>query len=420
MLRSTIQLSALKILGAAAALLASAWISHWYGAAALGRYGVMSTLVSIGALIVAFGSPVFLLGNLNRESLNRALQARRVAVLLVILIISIGMVPVVIGRALTLVPGLVGFFAAWLVASAVLQAASAVWISESRFVTNALFNDALRPSVPAFALCIAWLYAGELASPDVSLIGAAGLVLFASLALVGVGVLWHPIGLWRPVLPPIARLVRSVRELLIVGLGAVPIGVSMVLITQVDRLYLIRLRPAEEVGVYVAGQTVVGLVTYFLSAIAVQKLPTLVEAMAIRDFERVREVSAVVSRYSMSVGCIALVGVIPAAPALGRLFNLHGNEIAAVAGILIAGNIISQVFGVGQTAMMYEGSKARLVLLGFLVASITISVAVGIMLCLIWGLWGAAIGSSFGVVLQRLLPYLYYRRQGVSLLFRRR
>lgn len=407
-LMRTLLLAVLKLTGAASTLIAASLISRWFGGDALGAFGVLMTLIAIGALVSSFGTPVFLMTH-DAPGIGEA-DARLLS-LGAILTASCAIVPVLAFQA----PNrewasfIVGAVAAW----ALVLATGAILISDSRFISNSLISDLIRPSIPLLALLATWI-ASRGIDPSQTTFAAFGAMLFFFLALGCAFYIWPKKSQTTLARNPETR--KSARHLLKVGLSALPLAIVALLGAQADRLYLSRMVPLDELGVYVAGQSLVGFVTHFLTAILVQKTPALVGHLSKGDFQRITQISRVVSRASVLVALLALLSVFLMTPLLGAFFQLPGDEIAIVGGILLAGTGASMVFGTGASLMTYEGNQGRIRLLLYLSASLLVSILVGVTLVSVMGIYGAALGTALGTVMQRLLPFLHYRSRGVSLL----
>jgi O-antigen/teichoic acid export membrane protein len=400
---------ALKVLGGAAAYAASVLVARLFGLATLGDYGLMTTLLALATAIATLGVPVFLMNQGAAHGVTSVTMSASARTALSGLATGVAVtLPAFAVIAYMINSALAFYFVPALIANAILLSAQPLWSLHRHFLSGALFIDLARPAVFLAGTVIAMLASAAATEVAVSLIAGA-----LSLTLGAVGI-YKLLACWRLGQKQTHSDGPRLRGLYGVTASVVPVGIATVLVAQVDRLYLAVLVSRSDLGTYVAAQSVVVVVTIFIGSVLVQVIPTLALNLATNDWSVISAVCRRAAKLSIAANAVAIVGFLLFDSTIQRLFGIEDAAFSSSVLVLLTGSLFSLFFGFGSTLLLYEGTRCRQLLLATLGAATLTSVAVGVALVPSWGVVGAALGTAIGLILQRALPYVYYRSRGIQ------
>ncbi len=406
---TTLLIFALKVLGGAATYAASVLVARLFGLATLGDYGLMTTFLLLATTIATLGVPVFLMNQGAAHgvaSVTMSASARTalsgLATGVAVTLPAFAVIAYMVNSALAF------YFVPTLIAYAILLSTQPLWSLHRHFLRGALVIDLARPAVFLAGTIIAMLASVAATEVAVSLIAGA-----LSLALAAVGI-YKLLACSRSGQKHTHSDGSRPRDLYRVTASVVPVGIATILVAQVDRLYLVGLVSRSDLGTYVAAQSVVVVVGIFITSILVQAIPTLALNLKTNDRSVISAVCRRSAKLSLAANAAAIVGFLLFDSTIQRLFGIENAAFSSSVLVLLTGSLFSLFFGFGATLLLYEGTRCRQLLLATLVMSTLAAVAVGVALVPSWGLVGAAVGTAIGQVLQRALPYVYYRSRGIQ------
>lgn len=197
--------------------------------------------------------------------------------------------------------------------------------------------------------------------------------------------------------------------------GGVPTGSALLLLlnAQFDRLILSHIVSKEMVGVYFAAQSLMALISYATISVMMVITPQLVKFYKERQYSNLHQLSR---KYCILLIFFSFSVLLLSVFFSDMYFNFYG--IDSVEGyysliILLSGITISQFFGFGMTISIYTDHKKKLLYYQVIIFFITS------ILCFIlsknYGIIGASISTSIGIVLIKFFVWLDYRKRNIRI-----
>lgn len=153
---------------------------------------------------------------------------------------------------------------------------------------------------------------------------------------------------------------------------------------------------AQEVGIYLAAFQTSAMLALVLGAFDTAVAPMIGGAWAQQNRVRLEHVYQTAGRLVFSVALpLALIMIIFAADVLG-VFGLEFAAGAACLTVLVIGQLLNGVSGTASTVLLMSG-RSRLVMTNSIIVGV-ILVAASALLIPVWGIWGAALATSVGLV----------------------
>lgn len=380
----------LKGIGALSSLILGMIISRFYGVDVFGDYGVLLSYVAIFSLFATWGVNIYIIeyrvmkisGNLLKFWLLSSLFFSIIASLLFYIKFN----NFYLGISVLLLSVLA------------IQGAFLMLLNKQYY--NSFLNDFLKYIMPIIFIYFGYYFFNEKSFFNIYIISQIFLLIICILSFI--------------------KLINYEKKSINIKLnyfllyGGIPTASALLLLlnAQFDRLILSHVVSKEMVGVYFAAQSLMALISYAAISVMMVITPQLVKLYKEEDFLNLSKLSR---KY-----CILLIFFSTFILLLSVFFsNIYLNfyGIKSIEGyycilILLSGITLSQFFGFGMTISIYTEHKKKLLyyqLFVFIVSSI---------LCFLlskeYGIIGASISTSIGIVLIKFLIWLDYKKRNIK------
>ncbi|MDM0073091.1 oligosaccharide flippase family protein [Variovorax sp. J2P1-59] len=400
----------LKVLGAVFALTLSLIISRLYGVTAFGLFAVALTLSNIGALIASWGlSTSYMMDHSDNDS-----HGKMAAVLLVNTSLCLLCAPLLWMFATHLELGHLSSIVFAFIPFSILGAKAAALAVRGKQILNAALDDLARNLLPLL-LILVFSHLFD-ASGDVRNLTSAYLIsstLLISLALFALkkNVPASEFGF----VDAIGYLRRCGLFLLKNGSTVTLALVLILLATQADRFFLAKMVDGKQLGLYAVAQAAVNLISYVSQSVVLTITPDLVKALKCGHSGTIASISR---RYSILLVAIS-AALLLCTKMLGHVyFSLYGIEEEMLADginvllVLLLGQGVGHLFGFGMTIATHEFD--RKILLITQIVALSLSAALCLALIPQLGVMGAAISTSTGSVLVKIVLWICYRKRNIN------
>lgn len=403
--RASFYIFCMKIIGAGCAFLVTVIFIRFLNEEGLGQYALIMTLVAVLSVLSSYGQGVRYTKALASGSaidFSMAFSFRKWMLLISIAICLLVSIFVATEMAV--------FACALLAYNFFSQMKSPFFMSKGYFVFDSFFNDFLRPFLGVVFAIISAIFFFYLGALDASYLLSSMIVI---LVVFPVSMRLYKYAVSGTVVEkiPFRRSLSEASQ----GHLIVIVGLLGILVGQFDRIYVSVLLGMEEAGIYYAAVTISMVVSYFNQAVIARKVPLIVRLYEIKAEAQLQTEVKTASIYSLLFSIISIFSFVAFYPFIEFVMGVNSGDVFSVVVVILSAQAISLFFGFGSTLMLYSDDLGQKILAIFLVISFFMSVAVGSFLVMKYGVIGAALGTGLGIIINRALPYIYYRKNGYRL-----
>lgn len=389
-MRKAFILFSFKAIGALSSLILGMIISRFYGVDIFGDYGILLSYVTIFSLFATWGLNIYIIEHRIMKISGDLLKFW----LLISLFFSI------IASLLFYIKFNNFYLGITVLLLSILAIQGAFLMLLNKQYYNSLLNDFLKYIVPIIFVYFGYYFFNEKSFFNIYLISQIFLLIVCLFSFI--------------------KLVNYEKKSINIKLndflfyGGIPTASALLLLlnAQFDRLILSQIVSKEMIGVYFAAQSLMALISYATISVMMVITPQLVKLYKEKDFLNLSKLSR---KY-----CILLISFSTFVLLLSVFFsNIYFNfyGIKNIEGyycilILLSGVTLSQFFGFGMTISIYTEYKKKLLyyqLFVFIISSI---------LCFLlskeYGIIGASISTSTGIVLIKFLIWLDYKKRNIK------
>lgn len=200
------------------------------------------------------------------------------------------------------------------------------------------------------------------------------------------------------------------KKMFIFGLPLILSGVASTIMGKTDRLMLMGLRSAEDVGNYEIARMSKTTLMYLGTALSVPLFPMISELWENEEFERLRRILGLISKYSLIMvipGALVFVAfphtIIRTLPGTEYLPAVNALRILSVSTIfLVVGRVfVASLTGIGKTTLVLKSTAV----------AAAFNVGANILLIPEFGSTGAALATGMSFVVAFALGLYYSRRE---------
>jgi O-antigen/teichoic acid export membrane protein len=268
-----------------------------------------------------------------------------------------------------------------------------VSVAMAQAASSPLMYNRVRLSPPSMTLCVIGVlwWAGQL-TPESGAIGQLTTSLIVNLLLL----VW----IIRQFRPRIAGTFAEMARLLDYGLRSYGLDALGLLATNADRLIVLYMLSAHEMGLYASALSLALTIAVVPSAVSAMLLPRATG----RPVERIVELSGLAARASLaSMACIAIPLMYVGPPLLGAVYGADFLEAGTAFRWLVAATVLGGVAGILEQIYLAGGMPGRA---GALQAvGLLFGAAITIYSTRTMGLDGAAFGIAIAAALRLFLTY---------------
>ena len=403
-LRGTLGVFVLKIIGALLSLVSTIVLARLLGASGYGVYGYAMAWVGLLAVLSPVGFPRLIVRELatidctgSHGSWSKARGLLRTANFIssgVAVLLSIG----VLGT-LYLLPDLVhpqmevGLAIAVLILP--LQVLTMLRLSALQGLKKILMGQMLEILVHPFfflaLLTFAWLLFGSL----ITAFTAIKLHIVASAILLGLAV-----AIWRYCAPPEIRSIPpsyEMRHWLSIALPLLFMSLMMVINNRADILMLGTIKGSEEVGIYSVTARAAEVVAFVIQAMNVTIAPVLASVYRLNDRVRLQRIVAMTTRVTFAVAVTLALLIYYFGEFLLSIFGLEFIAGYQSLRILVLGQVVNAFMGAVGVLLMMTGHERQAAVSAAVAACINITA--NAVLIPRYGMEGAAVATAISMVI---------------------
>ncbi|MDW1925167.1 MULTISPECIES: hypothetical protein [Vibrio] len=403
----TIVVFFIKCTGALLTVFSTILMSRYMGDEFLGEYSLSLTVASLLSVIICFGQNVPIMNYAVNSEGNRisGIYHSYLICFFVFIIFS----PISIVLLSTISSELAPVFFSLLIILSLMPLKTPLLTVKGKYLTNAIIDDFIRP-LYLLVFVILIYHNDKNLTLNQSIVSLSymsfGLLLTLFLIIYVIKSL-SPFNIMEGV--KVSLIIKSVK----MGAGALLITVAQLATSQFDRFFIGFSLSVSEVGVYFKAQTIVFLINYFVQSIILRINPQLVKLNNNKNYSSLAKVTRKYSFFSFLFSLLVASFLFLFMPVIESVFDVTEPDFSKSIYILILAQAASMVFGFGSTIMLYSNGKERTRLLMFLVFSFLVASLCWVVLIPLYGITGAALGTSIAYIMNRFLPSLYYRKKGI-------
>lgn len=389
-MQKTFFLFIFKGIGALSSMILGMIISRFYGVDIFGDYGILLSYVTIFSLFATWGLNIYIIEH----------RVMKISGDLLKFWLLISFFSSIIASLLFYIKFNNFYLGITVLVLSILAIQGAFLMLLNKQYYNSLLNDFLKYIVPIIFVYFGYYFFNEESFFNIYLISQIFLLIICLFSFI--------------------KLVNYEKKSINIRLndllfyGGIPTASALLLLlnAQFDRLILSQIVSKEMIGVYFAAQSLMALISYATISVMMVITPQLVKLYKEKDFLNLSKLSR---KY-----CILLISFSAFVLLLSVFFsNIYFNfyGIKSIEGyycilILLSGVTLSQFFGFGMTISIYTEYKKKLLyyqLFVFIISSI---------LCFLlskeYGIIGASISTSLGIVLIKFLIWLDYKKRNIK------
>lgn len=403
-----------KLIGAGFAFLVSILFLQFSNSEMLGKFALSITIITFLTTPVVFGQNVYLIRILTKKNTDNS-DIYLEKVLIICLFTYTCIIPFIFGSIFFQFPQAVFFFILLFSYYTVSQLKSSLMLVAGRPILNSWYDDFLRPFWSILYIIIVMLLAYfNTDSEDVYLVASLIIAIPMCYAIISMARIFN---INFVTLLKTIKIVSSddIKKFFVRGWSVVAVAILGLLISQFDRVYVALILGYSVAGIYYAAQTLVSIINYFNQALISRHLTAMVSAYQHDEINKLEKLAKNNAQKSFLFSLLAIAGYIICYPLVKLIFNVTAPDFFWVTIVLLSMQSISLLFGFGSTMMLYSGEKGQRVLIRYHLAAFIVGTGLGSLFTFYFGIVGAAFGAGIGLILNRFLPFIYFRRLGYSL-----
>lgn len=411
MKNSTIVIFFLKIFGATLAFMVPVVLNRTNNTYELGKYALALTLVGVFVILTSAAQNVSLMRQFSSIEKHEKSDAVRKSIG-ISFYTYIALMPLFIYLMMEYYIEAIFYFSSLYLFNVLSQLKMPILLNEDRFFLNSLIDDFIRPLLGViFALMI--VFHAEINIFPFGLSYSqylwSGIICLAAVVFLFFCTIKPAIGIKNSKLD--INLFGDVKE----NYPVIVVALLNVLITQFDRFYISYFKGYEAAGLYFTAQSLVLVINYFNQTLI---LKNIINILKLQNKKSILSISNIVrkkTREAVVFNLFIIILFIILIPFIDYFLNLSGINFWGVVLILLFSQMISMCFGFGASIMLYGEKEEKMKLVYFSMISFIIGLIFGVSLIFVIGILGAAIGTGIGLIVLRLLPFLYFKEKNINL-----